>query len=133
MLLFSLSVLMSLLEWESTFVCALSHILFRNTVSGQGLGKIHPSGRICILRQGSHCPETPTLGRASVPGTDSPPGRKVAAGPQPQGHEQAALIENRSSEAATNFLHSTGQENDFCRFCVSQTVCVPVRDLVSQL
>lgn len=69
------------------------------------------------------------LGRASVPGTDSPPGRKVAAGPQPAGHEQAALVENRSSEVATNFLHSTGQENDLCRFCASQPVYVTVRDL----
>lgn len=51
------------------------------------------------------------LGRASVPGMDSPPGRKVAAGPQPPGHVRAALVEKRSSEAATNFLHSTGQEN----------------------
>lgn len=32
-----------------------------------------------------------------MPGTDSPPGRKVAAGPQPTGHEQTALIENRNS------------------------------------
>lgn len=70
------------------------------------------------------------LGRASVPGTDSPLGRKVAAGPQSPGHEQTALIENRNSEAATNFPHSTGQENYFCPFCVSQPVCAPMRDLV---
>lgn len=126
---FSVSVLGSPLEWASTIACVFFHILFRRHSDWGKPEKDSPAGGVYRLRQGSQDRETPTVGRASVPGTDSPPGRKVAAGPQPLGHEQPALIENRNSEAATNFPHSTGQENYFCRFCVSQPVCALVRDL----